>query len=139
MGNPRRSLKKYEISNLLFFLFLIVALGTLVTFVFRSYGTKNRIPAGEVETGIISEDVYEDICSFYLGTRVSETTRQYRGRIEIPFTDDGLIRGLFDLPGVEEITINPTTIMLKKNGTVAWNEIRGKAREIILNHLHSHY
>ena len=38
----RRSLTRYEITNLLFFLTIIVALGVLVTFVFRYYGTRNQ-------------------------------------------------------------------------------------------------
>jgi hypothetical protein len=133
----RRSLKKYEITNLLFFLAIIVALGILVTFVFRHYGTRGQLIPDEAKAGVVSEvtDPGSDIGIFYLGARISETSRQYRSRLEIPVTDEGLVRELFDLPGVEEVTINQRVIMLKKNAAAGWNSITPGVHRIVKNHL----
>jgi hypothetical protein len=137
----RRSLKKYEITNLLFFLTVVVALGVLVTFVFRHYGTRNQGPPEDSDPGVISDAVMEgnDVGMFYLGTKLSETTLQYRSRLEVPATDDGLVKALFDLPGVEEITIDQRVIVLKKNGSTQWPNIQPGVRRIVKEHLHSHY
>jgi len=43
------------------------------------------------------------------------------------------------LPGVEELTVEPNVIMVKKNGTVTWDKLSGPIRSIITSHLHSHY
>ncbi len=80
-----------------------------------------------------------DVGVFYLGTKLSETTRQYRSRLEIPVTDDGLVRDLFALPGVEEVTINQAMIMLKKTTSSRWESIQPGVRIIVKNHLHLHY
>jgi hypothetical protein len=137
----RKSLKKYEITNLLFFLTLIVALGVLVSFVFRFYGTRNKESSNEGALGIVSEVLGQgsDVGIFYLDTKISETTRQYRSRLEIPATDDGLIAELFALPGVEEITIDQRMIVLRKNGSVRWESIGPGVHRIVKNHLHLHY
>ena len=137
----RRSLKKYEVTNLLFFLVLIIALGVLVTFVFRHYGTANQEPSNEADSGVVSDtaDSRSDIAMFYLGTKLSETTCQYRSRLDIPATDDGLVRDLFALPGVEEVTINQQNIMLKKGASARWEGIQPGVRTIVKNHLHLHY
>ena len=136
-----KSLKKYEITNLLFFLVLIVALGVLVSFVFRYYGTRNQQPSEENVIGVIDEALSEgsDVGLFYLDTRLSETTRQYRSRLEIPATDDGLVRDLFNLPGIEEVTVDQQTIILKKNGSTRWDAIESRVRQIVKNHLHTHF
>jgi hypothetical protein len=136
-----KSLKRYEITNLLFFLILIIALGVLVSFVFRFYGTRNQQSSDDRQVGVISDALSEgsDMGLFYLDTRISETTRQYRSRMEIPVTDDGLIRDLFDLPGIEEVTIDQQTIILKKNGSTRWDAIQSRVRQIVKNHLHTHY
>jgi hypothetical protein len=136
-----KSLKRYEITNLLFFLVLIIALGVLVSFVFRYYGNRNQPSPEETELGVISDALSEgsDMGLFYLDTRLSETTRQYRSRLEIPATDDGLVRELFNLPGIEEVTIDQQTIILKKNGSVRWDAIQSRVRQIVKNHLHTHY
>jgi hypothetical protein len=141
LNKPRRSLKKYEITNLLFFLGLIIALGVLVSFVFRYYGTGGRTSEEESSQGVVSDAVSDvsNLGIFYLGTRITETTHQYQSRIQIPATDDGLIRDLFALPGVEEVTLQPTTIIIKKNGSVRWESIQSGVRTIVGNHLHPHF
>lgn len=136
-----KSLKRYEITNLLFFLVLIIALGVLVSFVFRYYGTRNQPSSEENVIGVIDAALSEgsDMGLFYLDTRLSETTRQYRSRLEIPATDDGLVRDLFNLPGIEEVTIDQQTIILKKNGSTRWDAIESRVRQIVKNHLHTHF
>jgi len=140
MGKKKGSLKGYELSNLMFFLVLIIVLGGGCWWVLYHYGTKDRVIIVDPEPGIASEHINEDIAVFYLeGFRIVGVTRQYRSRLEIPSTDDGFIRGLFDLPGVEELTIEPNVIMVKKNGTITWDKLSGLIRDIINDHLHSHY
>jgi hypothetical protein len=136
-----RSLKKYEIANLLFFLAVIIALGVMVTFVFRYYGTRNQKPAEEEDMGVISDALSDgsDVGLFYLGTKLSETTHQYRSRLDIPVTDDGLLRELFSLPGVEEITLDQRIIVVKKTASARWESIQPGVRRIVRAHLHIHY
>ena len=103
-------------------------------------GTKERFVVVNPEPGIASEHIIEDIAVFYLeGFRIVGVTRQYRSQLEIPSTDDSFIRGLFDLPGVEELTVEPGVIMVKKNATVTWDKLLAVIREHLGNHLHSHY
>lgn len=136
-----KTLKKYELTNLLFFLVLIVALGVLVTFVFRHYGNRDQYISDGSAAGVVSEAVSpgSDIGLFYLDTRLSETTRQYRSRIEIPATDDGLLQELFALPGIEEVTVDQKVLILKKNGSSPWDNIQPGVRRIVKEHLHLHY
>jgi len=136
-----KSLKKYELTNLLFFLVLIVALGVLVTFVFRHYGKGDQGPSEESVAGVVSDAVSSgsDVGLFYLDTKLSETTRRYRSRLEIPPTDDGLVRELFSLPGIEEVTVDQKIIILKKNGSARWESIQPGVRRIVKEHLHLHY
>ncbi len=91
--------------------------------------------------GVISDELNptSDMGVFYLGTKLSETTLQYRNRIEIPVTDDGLIRDLFALPGINEVTVNQTMIILKKDAATRWEAIQPGVRQIVKNHLHLHY
>jgi hypothetical protein len=140
-GAGRRSLKKYEITNLLFFLTLIIALGVLVVFVFRSYGTRNQEVDSESGAGVLTANLNpaSDIGIFYLGTALSQASLQYRNRIDIPATDDGLIRDLFSLEGVDEVTVIQKMIILRKNSTVRWEGINTGVRQIVNNHLHLHY
>jgi len=137
----RRSLKKYELSNLLFFVVLIVALGVLVTFVFRFYGTRNTGPEPESDAGVVSESLAagSDVGMFFLGNKITETDHQFRSRLEIPVTDDGFLRQLFDLPGVEEITLNQTSILIRKNTSTRWESIQPGVHRIVKEHLHIHY
>ncbi|HTY64930.1 MAG TPA: NifU N-terminal domain-containing protein [Acidobacteriota bacterium] len=136
-----RSLKKYELSNLLFFLVLIAAFGVVVTLVFRHYGMQSGESSDEGAVGVVSEAVGSgsDIGLFYLDTKLSETTRRYKSRLEIPPTDDGLVRELFALPGVEEVTIDQKVLILKKNGSSRWESIQPGVRRIVKDHLHIHY
>jgi hypothetical protein len=137
----RGSLRSYEITNLLFFLTLIVALGILVSFVFRFYGTRNEESTDGAQVGVVSDALGagSDVGLFYLDTKISETARQYRSRLEIPTTDDGLIRDLFAIPGVEEITIDQKMIVLKKNASARWENIGPGVRRIVKDHLHLHF
>jgi len=137
----RRSLKRYEITNLLFFLTIIVVLGILVSFVFRYYGTRNEVVPGGAEQGVVSAALSEgsDVGVFHLGTKISETSLQYRSRLEIPVTDDGLVEALFSLPGVEEITINQSVIMIRKSSSVSWQRIQPGVDRIVKDHLHIHF
>jgi hypothetical protein len=136
-----RSLKKYELYNLIFFLVLIVALGGVVTLVFRHYGKGDQPESDESVVGVVSDAVSpgSDVGLFYLDTKLSETTKQYRSRLEIPATDDGLVRELFALPGIEEVTIDQKIIILKKNGSARWESIQPGVRRIVREHLHIHY
>ncbi len=140
-GTGRKSLKKYELTNLLFFLGLILALGILVTFVFRYYGSRDALVAEEGERGIVSEALYQgsDIGMFYLGTDIFETSRQYRSMLDIPVTDDGFLKELFSIPGVAEITVDRRSIMIRKDPSVPWDSIRPRVQQIVLGHLHMHY
>jgi hypothetical protein len=137
----RRSLKKYEVANLLFFLTIIIVLGILVTFVFRYYGTKHELGPDESEKGVVSAALSEgsDVGVFHLGTRISEVSLQYRSRLEVPVTDDGFIEELFSLPGVEEVTINQSVIMIRKSSSVSWRQIQPGVDRIVMQHLHIHY
>jgi hypothetical protein len=137
----RKSLKRYELTNLLFFLCIIAALAILVTFVFRFYGTRNEMPSEEADMGVVSDSlgVGSDVGIFYLGTKLSEVNLQYRSRLDIPSTDDGLVRDLFSLAGVEEITINQKMIMLRKTTSSRWESIQPGVRRIVRTHLHIHY
>jgi hypothetical protein len=141
LNKPQRSLKKYELNNLIFFVVLIIALGILVSFVFRFYGNRNQAPEEESAQGVVSEALSEgsDVGLFYLGTKLTETKHQYQSRLQIQSTDDGLVRDLFDLPGVEEITIDQKIIIIKKNGSVRWDSVQSGVRSIVKNHLHMHY
>lgn len=119
----------------------MVALGVLVTFVFRHYGTRNQVLDEESDLGVVSEAVSDgsEVGIFYLGTKISETQRQYRSRLEIPVTDDGLLAELFDLPGVDEVTLDQRILIIRKSGSVRWDGIRPGVRRIVSNHLHIHF
>ncbi len=137
----RHVLRRYEGTNLLFFLVFILALGVFVAWVFRSYKSPNAvIPSEPDDRGILSEVVTpgSETCVFYLGTKLSETNRQYRSRTDIPVTDDGLVAGLFAIPGVDVIVVDQKLVMLQKTSMVRWEKIQPSAREVIKSHLHMH-
>ncbi len=140
-GAGRKSLKKYEVANLLFFLGLIVILGALVTFVFRYYSSGDRNASDSGEKGIVSESLYQgsDIGMFYLGTKIYERSGQYRNVLEIPVTDDGFLKELFAIPGVQEITVDQRSIMVRKLPSADWQDIRPELKRVIERHLHLHY
>jgi hypothetical protein len=137
----RGTLAQYELTNLLFFLVLIVALGVLVALVFNHYRTLEDGPSDDDNLGVVSEalDAASDVGLFSLGTKISEISYRYQSRIEIPVTDDGFLKELFSLPGIEEVAINQKTILLKKNSSARWEAISPGVRRIVSNHLHIHY
>ncbi len=137
----RRSLKKYELTNLLFFVLLIVALGVLVAFVFRYYGTRPIGAEPESDMGVVSTSLSStsDVGMFYLGTKLAETSHQFRSRLEVPVTDDGLLKDMFDIPGVEEITLGERIIVIRKSNSARWEGIEPGVRRLVKNHLHIHY
>ncbi|HYK91859.1 MAG TPA: NifU N-terminal domain-containing protein [Acidobacteriota bacterium] len=137
----RHVLRRYEGGNLLFFLGFILALGIFVSWVFQSYRSPNAVvPPESPEKGILSEIVTpgSETCVFYLGTKLSETNHRYRSRTEIPATDDGLVAGLFGIPGVEVIVVDGKMLMLQKSPLTRWERIQPSAREVIKSHLHMH-
>ena len=141
MYDGRRRLKKYEIKNLMFFMGFILALGILGAFVFQSFKDRDKVPEKPFDpNGILSEFVSPtaDSCYFDLGTALSESTRKYRTRQDIPATDDGLIKSLFDIPGVLEVVVDQKRVILQKTPKGHWEEIRPAAREILTAHLHMH-
>jgi hypothetical protein len=69
---------------------------------------------------------------------LTATQHKYHTRQEIPLTDDGLAKGLFDIPGVTEVTIDKAMVVLQKAPKAHWEEIRPAARDIISTHLHMH-
>jgi len=139
---PRRNvLGKYEGTNLLFFMGFILVLGVFVAWVFHSYKSRNdRPPRTMVDDGIVTEAVSEasGTCLFYLGTKLSETNHKYTGQKDIPITDDGLVRDLFAISGVVEVTVDQRLIVLQKAPSAHWEAIQPGAREVIRNHLHLH-
>ncbi|MBN2243159.1 MAG: NifU N-terminal domain-containing protein [Acidobacteria bacterium] len=140
-GAGRRSLKNYELTNLFFSLTLIVALGIVVTFVFRYYGNRNMGIAEDGERGIVSEAMHpgSDIAIFNLGTKIYQTSHQYRNPLDIPVTDDGFLKELFAIPGVREVTVDQRSIMIRKDASASWENIRPRLREVVERHLHLHY
>ena len=138
MGNAHR---KYEGTNLLFFLVFILALGVFVAWVFQSYKTRGERPErAHADDGIVTEAVSETSgsCLFYLGAKVSEKSSTYMGPSDIPHTDDGMVKDFFSIPGVVEVTVDQRLIVLQKAPSAHWEEIQPAAREIIRNHLHLH-
>ena len=139
MGKSKKSLKGYELNNLLFFLAMIIVLGG-VCWIFYGLVTKNPDAVKDVDPVITSETTTGDIAVFELdGFNIVGMSRTYRSRLEIPVTDDGLIKGMYDLPGVEEIVLEQRRVIVKKNGTIEWNKLSGPITDILKEHLHSHY
>ncbi|HSW37970.1 MAG TPA: NifU N-terminal domain-containing protein [Acidobacteriota bacterium] len=134
-----KSLRKYEITNFLFFLGLIAALVVMVSLVFRHYGSRGAPPQEEFVRGVVSEILSDgsDIGVFYLGASISATSQQFKSRLDIPITDGGLVQGLFDLPGVEEVTINDKVIIITKNTSANWREIRAGVMSVVNTHVDS--
>lgn len=141
---PRRKgnvLRKYEGANLLFFLAFAVVLAGFVAWVFQSY--RSPRDSGPEDTGessgIVSEVVSpDDSCIFYLSTKLSESGRRYRGKMEIPATDDGLVRDLFAIEGVTGVVIDRKMVILQKWPAARWEAIQPGVKEVINSHLHMH-
>ncbi len=135
------TLKGYEAQNLIVFLCFILGLGGLGAFVFVTYRDRDKVPPKEVNSnGILNEVVSStaNSCYFYLQTELTESMHKYHNKQDIPATDDGLAKGLFDIPGVIEVTIDKAMIVLQKSPKAHWEEIRPAAREIIGAHQHMH-
>ncbi len=141
MSSTRRALGKYEIQNLLFFLFFILALGGLGSYVFQSYKNEDNPPEKPFDpNGILNvvESQASDSCYFYLGTSLTESPHSYHSRKDIPVTDDGLVKGLFDIPDVVDVMIDQKMVVLQKDVKGHWEAIRPAAKEVITSHLHMH-
>jgi Scaffold protein Nfu/NifU N terminal len=134
-------LRKYEGANLLFFLAFAVVLAGFVAWVFQSYRSP-RIETFDESAegnGVVSELISpDDSCIFYLSTKISESGRRYRGKAEIPPTDDGLIRDLFGIEGVTGMVVDQKMVILQKSPAARWEAIQPMAKEVINNHLHMH-
>ncbi len=137
----RGTLKGYEVQNLVVFLCFILGLGGLGAFVFVSYRDKDKVPPKEINTnGILNEVVSStsNSCYFYLEMELTQSTHKYHNKQDIPATDDGFAKGLFDIPGVIEVTIDKSMVVLQKSPKAHWEEIRPLARDIIGAHQHMH-
>ena len=141
MYDGRRRLKKYEIKNLIFFLCFIGALVVLGAFVFQGYKDKDKLPEKPFDpNGILNEVVSQasESCYFSIGTKLTELPHVYRSRRDIPATDDGFIKDLFDISGVAEVQVDQKMVVLQKEPKAHWEAIRPAAREVIKAHLHIH-
>jgi Scaffold protein Nfu/NifU N terminal len=139
-GARKKSLKGYEWTNLLVFLFFIAALAVFVSFVFQSYKHRGEKPPQEfADEGVLSTIVApgSDTCIFYLGTKLSETNQTYRSRLEIPVTDDGLVRDLFAVEGVSEVVIDQRLVMIQRAPGARWEAIQPAVREVLNNRIQS--
>lgn len=135
------TLQGYEARNLIVLLCFMLALGGLGAFVFKTYRDRDKVAPKEVNpNGILSEVVSStsNSCYFYLQTEITETQHKYRNRTDIPSTDDGLAKSLFEIPGVIELTIDKAMVVLQKSPKAHWEEIRPLARDIIAAHQHMH-
>ncbi len=139
-GKRRGSLRGYEGTNLLFFFVFMVALGVFVWFYFTSFRSPNAPPISDSSEGILSEVVERgsDICVFYLGTEIVASRHRYQGPQDIPVTDDGFVRGLFEIPGISEVVVERRMVILRKFPSARWERIQDRARVVISNHLHAH-
>jgi len=134
-------LKRYEGTNLLFFLAFAVVLAGFVAWVFQSYRDPGVVTSDESGdgNGVVSDLISpDDSCIFYLSTRLSESGRRYRGKAEIPPTDDGLVRDLFGIEGVTGVVVDQKMVILQKWPTARWEAIQPQAKGVINNHLHMH-
>ncbi len=132
------TLKGYEAQNLIFFLCCILALGGLGAFVFVTFRDKDKVPPKELNSNGILNEVVSSVansCYFYLDSEISPSIRKYRYRKDIPATDT-LAASLFDIPGVIEVTIDKSMVVLQKSPKAHWEEIRPLARDLIAAQLH---
>jgi hypothetical protein len=142
-GKPKASrgkpLKGYEATNVLFLIFFVSAMALFVSWVFVTFRSPNRLPEPEDRAVILEEIVAPDgdSCVFHVGTNVTNGSRAYRSPLDIPVTDDGFVRSLFQA-GIAEVNLEPRIVMLRKYPNGNWGALQPKAREIITNHLHLH-
>jgi len=134
-------LRRYEGANLLFFLAFAVVLAGFVAWVFQSYRNPRQSAPEETgdSNGVVSEVVSpDDSCIFYLSTKLSESGRRYRSKMEIPATDDGLVGELFAIDGVTGVVVDQKMLILQKWPAARWEAIQPRAKEVINGHLHMH-
>jgi hypothetical protein len=138
MSNTRKSLSGYEGRSLLLFLCFIGGLFVLGAFVLREYRDRGKEPPKEIDPSGIMDEVVSSAsnsCYFYMGAKLTDTTHKYRNKKDIP-TSDVLATNLFNIPGVIEVTIDETMIVLQKANKAHWEEIRPLARDVIKAYLH---
>jgi hypothetical protein len=141
MRNGRRTLKNYELKNLIVFLCFILALGGIGSYVFQAYKNKDKPPEKPFnDKGILNEFVSQtsSSCYFYVGTELTESQHDYRNQRDIPANDDGFIKGLLGIPGVVTVTVDHGLVVLQKEPKGHWEEIQPAARTLINAHLHLH-
>jgi hypothetical protein len=132
-------LRAYEWTNLFFYLVIFIALGTVIMLVFRSYsnpeggGSESSATRSVILSEVLTPTA--DMCIFYLGADVSETSGRYRRPEEIPDLDSGLIQGLLALSGVVEVEVKQSMIVLHKSPSSQWGSIQSGARELINKYL----
>ena len=138
---PRKGniLKRYEGTNLIFFLSFILALGGFVFYIFHSYKSENDklTQAADVDTGIQSVLVSSatNSCLFYLADKLGNASRTYHGPEEIPADDDGLLKDLFGISGVTQVVVEEKLVVVSKSPSSHWEIIQPTAKEIIINYI----
>jgi hypothetical protein len=141
MSKGRGTLRSYELQNLVVFLFFILALGGIGSFVFQHYKNKDKPPEKPFnDKGILNEFVSQtsSSCYFYVGTELTDSQHTYRTQLDIPANDDGFIKGLLSIPGVVTVMVDHGLVVLQKEPKGHWEEIQPAARTIINAHLHMH-
>jgi hypothetical protein len=112
-----------------------VALVFFVMLIFRIYSTPDVVPSkAKSAYSVILRELAppsSNNCIFYLETEVSGESVRYNSVTEVPASDAGLIKSLFNIPGVMGVQINQRSIVLYKTPSAYWQEIRPSAREII--------
>jgi hypothetical protein len=138
LAGSRRTLKGYEGINLIVFLLVLAGLGVFVALVFQYYGKPDREP--KAEKGVLSTATIpgSDGCMFYVGTELSQAKLRYASEKEIKATDDGFVQELFEIPGVVEVVVDHSLVVLHKSPGARWEPIQPAAREVINKHLHLH-
>ena len=138
----RNALRSYEGANLLFFLIFILALGLFVAWFMRSFKSPNAVDPVDFskDPGIVAEldTAGPDTHIFYVGTKLTESSRRCTNPLEIPVMDDGLFRDLLAISGVVEVTVDQRMVTLQKAPSASWPGIKREARAIINRHLHMH-
>lgn len=132
-------LRRYEGTNLVFFLGFILVLGGFVFYIFHSYKSENDklIQAAEVDTGIQSVvlSTATNSCLFYLADKLVDASHTYHGPQEIPANDDGLLKDLFGITGVMQVVVDEKLIVVSKSPSSHWEMIQSTAKEVIINYL----
>jgi hypothetical protein len=139
MPRRRNILRRYEGTNLLFFLGFILALGGFVFYIFHSYKSENDklFRAAEIDTGIQSVVLSSatNSCLFYLADKLTDSSRTYQSPREIPANDDGLLKELFGISGVTRVVLEEKLIVVSKSPSSHWETIQPSAKEVIIEYL----